>query len=100
MRILKIAPEPFLEPRGTPFSVYHLARAVLVEPTPEGLARGALALLRDPQRAILLGEFGRQIAEKNYSRAAFLEKNRLAYNEFTGAVCSRGHTSLARAAQE
>ncbi len=29
MRILMIAPEPFLEPRGTPFSVYHRARALV-----------------------------------------------------------------------
>jgi glycosyltransferase involved in cell wall biosynthesis len=28
MRILMIAPEPFFEPRGTPFSVYHRARAL------------------------------------------------------------------------
>jgi hypothetical protein len=29
MRILMIAPEPFLEPRGTPFSVYHRAKALV-----------------------------------------------------------------------
>ena len=29
MRILMIAPEPFLEPRGTPFSVYHWAKALV-----------------------------------------------------------------------
>ncbi len=29
MRILMIAPEPFLEPRGTPFSVYHRMRALV-----------------------------------------------------------------------
>src|SRR5260370_19984935 len=29
MRVLMIAPEPFMEPRGTPFSVYHRARALL-----------------------------------------------------------------------
>lgn len=28
MRILMVAPEPFFEPRGTPFSVYHRARAL------------------------------------------------------------------------
>lgn len=28
LRILMLAPEPFLEPRGTPFSVYHRARAL------------------------------------------------------------------------
>src|SRR5690348_13501343 len=29
MRILMIAPEPFLEPRGTPFSVFHRIKALL-----------------------------------------------------------------------
>ena len=29
MRILMIAPEPFFEPRGTPFSDYHRIRALL-----------------------------------------------------------------------
>jgi glycosyltransferase involved in cell wall biosynthesis len=29
MRILMLAPEPFLEPRGTPFSVYHRAKALI-----------------------------------------------------------------------
>lgn len=29
MRILMIAPEPFLEPRGTPFSVYHRIKALV-----------------------------------------------------------------------
>jgi hypothetical protein len=29
MRILMLAPEPFLEPRGTPFSVYHRIKALL-----------------------------------------------------------------------
>src|SRR5260370_10281111 len=29
MRILMIAREPFLEPRGTPFSVYHRAKALV-----------------------------------------------------------------------
>lgn len=29
MRILMIAPEPFLEPRGTPFSVYHRVKALV-----------------------------------------------------------------------
>src|ERR1700680_723763 len=28
-RILMIAPEPFMEPRGTPFSVYHRAKALV-----------------------------------------------------------------------
>lgn len=58
--------------------------AMLVPPTPEGLAQGALELLNDPEQAQRLGEYGRSIAEKNYSWSAFLEKTRRAYNDFTG----------------
>src|SRR5713101_2990093 len=29
VRVLMIAPEPFLEPRGTPFSVYHRTKALV-----------------------------------------------------------------------
>lgn len=62
------------------------AMAQLVEPTPEGLARGALALLQDWKLAQALGENGRQFAEKQYSWPAFLEKHRQAYSEFTALV--------------
>lgn len=58
--------------------------AKLVTPTPEGLAQGTIELLQDRTQALALGECGRQIAEKQYSWPAFLEKNRLAYNSFTG----------------
>ena len=56
--------------------------AVLVQPTAEGLAQGALSLLREPQQAHSLGERGRQFAEEQYSWNAFLEKNRCAYDLF------------------
>jgi glycosyltransferase involved in cell wall biosynthesis len=55
----------------------------LVEPTPEGLTQGALALLKDSKRAQTLGEAGRQFAEKYYSWPVFLEKHRQAYSELT-----------------
>ena len=58
--------------------------AMLVPPTPEGLAQGALELLKDQELAQRLGEYGQSIAEKNYSWPAFLEKNRKAYEDFTG----------------
>lgn len=58
--------------------------AKLVAPTAEGLAQGAIELLRDSAGARALGTYGRQIAEKQYSWPAFLEKNRRAYNGFTG----------------
>lgn len=57
--------------------------AKLVPPTPEGLGQGALELLQDREQAQALGEHGRQVAEKQYSWSAFLEKNRRAYSEFT-----------------
>lgn len=58
--------------------------ARLVAPTAEGLAQGAIELLRDSAQALALGAYGRQVAEKQYSWPAFLEKNRLAYDGFTG----------------
>ena len=58
--------------------------AMLVPPTPEELARGALELLNNPVLAQCLGEYGRSVAEKNYSWSAFLTKNYRAYSEFTG----------------
>lgn len=55
--------------------------AQLVEPTPAGLAQGALALLRNSIRAQALGEHGRQVAEECYSWPAFLAKHRQIYEE-------------------
>ncbi len=60
--------------------------AKLVEPSPEGLAQGAIELLQDSQGAAALGDYGRGYAETHYSWAAFLEKNRRAYGEFTGNI--------------
>ena len=62
--------------------------AMLVPPTPEELARGALELLRNPTLARRLGEFGRSVAEKNYSWPVFLTKNGRAYSEFTGSLAA------------
>lgn len=56
--------------------------AVLVPSTPEGLASGALSLLRDLKAAQVLGSYGKQVAEEQYSWSAFLEKNRVAYSSF------------------
>jgi glycosyltransferase involved in cell wall biosynthesis len=58
--------------------------AMLVAPTPEELARGAIELLNHPTLAQRLGEYGRSVAEKQYSWFAFLTKNQRAYSEFTG----------------
>lgn len=56
--------------------------AVLVPPTAEGLAQGALDMLRDLEAAKQLGAYGRHIAEQQYSWTAFLDKNRHAYSTF------------------
>lgn len=58
--------------------------ALLVPPTPEGLARGAIELLDDKQCAQALGAAARQVAEQRYSWDAFLEKNRQVYTEMMG----------------
>ncbi len=58
----------------------------LVPPTPEGLAQGALELLRDAEKAHRLGANGKKLAEEQYSWPVFLEKNRQAYNVFTGPI--------------
>ena len=70
--------------------------ALLVPPTPEGLAEGALALLSDPEQAQRLGEYGQKVAEQNYSWSAFLKKNQRAYSDFTG-LAHNGVTGLAQA---
>ena len=60
MRILMIAPEPFFEPRGTPFSEYHRIRALLelgARPLGAGLERALdrLAAFHVAQRDAHLG---------------------------------------------
>lgn len=71
--------------------------AMLVSPTPEELAKGTLELLNNPDLRQRLGEYGRSVAEKNYSWSAFLKKNDHAYSEFTGMV--QKHNELADLAQ-
>jgi glycosyltransferase involved in cell wall biosynthesis len=58
--------------------------AMLVSPTAEGLAQGALELLHNPQLASQLASNGQKVAEENYSWEVFLEKNRRCYEAFTG----------------
>lgn len=58
--------------------------ALLVPPTPEDLARGALELLHDQARARTLAANARQVAERQYNWSVFLEKNRQLYREFMG----------------
>lgn len=60
--------------------------ALLVPPTPQGLAQGAIELLNDKQLAGLLGTRARQVFEERYNWTAFLEKNRQAYAQIMGPV--------------
>lgn len=69
--------------------------AMLVPPTKEGLAQGALELLNNPELAQRLGAYGQSVAEKNYSWPVFLDKNSHAYSEFTGLA----HPELPNLAQ-
>jgi glycosyltransferase involved in cell wall biosynthesis len=73
--------------------------AMLVSPTPEELARGAMELLHNPLLARRLGECGRSMAEKKYSWPVFLAKNGRAYFEFTG-LSRDGLAGLAQAVKQ
>jgi glycosyltransferase involved in cell wall biosynthesis len=57
--------------------------AMLVPPTAEDLAQGALELLQKPELAHELASNGKKVADKHYSWDVFLEKNRRAYEAFT-----------------
>ena len=56
--------------------------ALLVPPTAEGLAQGALTLLRNPAQACALGRRSQAFAREYYSWPVFLEKSRQIYDEF------------------
>jgi glycosyltransferase involved in cell wall biosynthesis len=58
------------------------AIAMLVPPTPQGLALGVLALLRDTMEAVELGKRGQRFASEHYSWDVFLEQNRRLCKEF------------------
>ena len=60
--------------------------SLLVPPTPEGLAQGALELLRDAEKAHRLGANGKKLADEQLSWPVFLQKNGQAYDAFTGRV--------------
>jgi glycosyltransferase involved in cell wall biosynthesis len=55
--------------------------AVLVEPTPEGFARGILTVLRDGTLAARLGAGGKELVDERYSWNAFLQKTKLLYDQ-------------------
>jgi glycosyltransferase involved in cell wall biosynthesis len=57
--------------------------AVLVEPTPAGLAGGIRAVLADPAEAAHRARRGRELIERDYSVERFAEKVRAAYAELS-----------------
>lgn len=57
--------------------------AMLVSPTWEDLAQGALTLLQHPEHAAALGQCGKQFAEEHYSWHVFLEKATAVQRQFT-----------------
>jgi glycosyltransferase involved in cell wall biosynthesis len=56
--------------------------ALLVSPTAEGLAQGALTLLREPERVRALGRYSQDFAREHYNWSVFLEKSRQIHDEF------------------
>lgn len=60
--------------------------ALLVPPTVEGLAQGALELLLNPQLAKTLGKNGQLFAEEHYSWNVFLKKSSRVQEEFNAEL--------------
>jgi glycosyltransferase involved in cell wall biosynthesis len=60
--------------------------AMLVAPTGEGLAQGAIKLLQNPQSATTMGERGRLFAKEHYSWQVFLEKSTQVQQEFNADI--------------
>jgi glycosyltransferase involved in cell wall biosynthesis len=57
---------------------------MLVPPTAEDLSQGTIELLQNPELAGKLASNARKAADENYSWEVFLERNRWAYEAFTG----------------
>jgi glycosyltransferase involved in cell wall biosynthesis len=70
--------------------VLDTSTSLLVPPTPQGLATGALELLRNPELAQKLAANAKKVKEELYSWTAFMEKNRRAYDAFMGKAARQG----------
>ncbi len=64
--------------------------AMLVPPTAEGLGQGTVELLQNPELTRKLASNAKKVADENYSWEVFLERNRRAYEAFTGIKQCRG----------
>jgi glycosyltransferase involved in cell wall biosynthesis len=60
--------------------------AILVEPTPEGLARGIADTLADPEAARRRADRARAVIERDYSPARYADKVRGAYDTIVRAI--------------
>jgi glycosyltransferase involved in cell wall biosynthesis len=60
--------------------------AVLVEPTPEALARGLASVLLDRETANRVATAARQLAETRYSRDSYLSRTRQAYAKLLASL--------------
>ena len=67
----------------------HDTLAFLVEPSPEGLARGIEAALSDPATAARRAETARALVEREYSPDRYLAKIRGAYEGVVYAIRRR-----------
>jgi glycosyltransferase involved in cell wall biosynthesis len=70
--------------------------ALLVQPTPDALAAGAVKLLSDRDYAQRLGSTAQWVAEQQYSWTAFMKKNAHVYKAFMSdenALTKYGHPS-------
>ncbi len=67
--------------------------AFLADPTPEAFARAMLAAIDDPDRAAAVGERARQLAETEYSEAAYMAKTTRAVELLAGATRYRKATA-------
>jgi glycosyltransferase involved in cell wall biosynthesis len=67
--------------------------AMLVEPTAEGLARGLLAVLADPDAAELRARRAQALIERDYGATRFREKVAEAYAHVARVVAERGAVS-------
>ncbi len=62
--------------------------AMLVPPTAEDLGQGTVALLQNPELAHRLASNAKKVADEHYNWEVFLERNRRAYEAFTGGAAA------------
>ena len=69
--------------------------AFLAEPTPEGFAATMLEAFAEPERAALVGQRAKALAESEYSDEAYMAKTRRACDLLASAAASLSHQGAA-----